>query len=320
MRVSQGFAFWIWVLSGVSGGVAWASTGSCTTPMALANYGSTSTANGCYDIDQTFSNFAVANQSTVGATIQSLSTVDVSGSSTWTSDASPWMNTSTFSGNTGANSNTPAPWTITANDVNLGGTITYLTNTTEAYFSPSSYLAPPAGDSLLITNVSLSEAGLTGADSSDSATVTETLCVGSATCSQSGSNGNAIYLVATISGANQTIPQYQCFYASTSANAGATCSTVFVGPGGPSSPITVTFTNPVATLNFTDQYELVAADGVTSTVTLDDLSNTFGNEEVSPEPSTFVLLGAGLAGLGLMRAHRRRAEQNRDREGADRSP
>ena len=64
--------------------ISWAGNSSCATPQQLSSYGSTAAVNGCYEVDQTFSNLNVA--STAGSSItQSMSTVDISGSSNWSS-------------------------------------------------------------------------------------------------------------------------------------------------------------------------------------------------------------------------------------------
>jgi hypothetical protein len=273
--------------------------------MALSNIG-TGTGNGCYTVDQTYSNFAVTNNS--GAPVQSTHTVDIAGSSTWASDATPWINTETFSENTAADSNTAAPWTYTGCcGLQLDASISNITNSTEAYFSPSGYPTPPSGESLLITNLSLSAVASTGLNGGDEIVVDLEFCIGAAACTTSGATGNQIFLQEFFVGSNATTPAfYQCGYYSTSANAGATCSTV----GSSSSPITVTFNNPVPTLNVTAYYDLFTPGTGATTNTLTSFSIDYGNEEVTPEPSTFALLGAALAIVGVFeRTKRNRARR-----------
>jgi hypothetical protein len=62
----------------------------------------------------------------------------------------------------------------------------------------------------------------------------------------------------------------------------------------------------VTTLNVTDQYTIAGYGG---TNTLANFANSFGDFDGSstPEPSTFVLLGSALAGLGLVRLRRKKA-------------
>jgi hypothetical protein len=278
--------------------MSWASTGSCSSTSALSNLG-TGNGNGCYDVDQTFSNFNVAN-SAGGTPAQSPGTVDVSGSSTFTSEATPWSNTETFSGDTGSGSDTAAPWATAGRNTELAGTISFITNSTDSvpYFSPSDYPAAPAGDSLLIDNVSLTAKGSTSTSRGSSVTITESFCIGASACT-TGPSGDTITLSASFSGANDSIASYTCEVLT---DAHASC-----GSAGPSSsPITVSFINPVATLNFNDSYNLVQGYS-SSAATLNDFSNTFGNVTEAPEPSTMVLLGTALAGIALLRARRNKA-------------
>ena len=264
---------------------SWATTASCVTTMALSNIG-LGTGNGCYTVDQTYSNFGVGNAG--GSPVQSSSTVDITGSSTWASDASPWVNTVIFSGNTGANSNTPAPWTAATGQV--AGSIFFDTNSTQAYFPVSGY---PTGGPLLIDSVGLSAtASYIGTPGTIYAFVFEFFCVGAGNCS-TGATGNEITLEEQFESGFPAL--YSCSYASTSANAGATCSTV----GASSSPITVTLNTPEPTLFVTNNFVVRATGGVTS-ATLTNFSDIFGNEEV-PEPSTFALLGAGLGAAAWLR-------------------
>jgi hypothetical protein len=291
--------------------MSWATEASCSTTTALSNIG-TGTGNGCYTVDQTYSNFTVTDQSS-GAPTQSTSTVSIAGSSTWTSDATPWTNTITFSGNTGAGSNTAAPWSVTGSASSfedLQAFPFYVTNSTESasYFPPPGYPVPPAGDSLLITSVSLNAVGSTGANTADGIYAGLEFCIGPAACGGYSGSGNVIYLLAEFLGAGVTTPTYICM-AGTSAS--AACSAA-----SSSSPITVTFSSPIPTLNFGDNYDLFAASGTPSTVTLTDFSINYGNEELTPEPSTFTLLGAALAVASVFERRKRK----RDCRGNERHP
>lgn len=278
--------------------MTWASTGACSSTEALSKIGS-GTGNGCADIDQTFSNFNVTNAG--GATpVQSASTVDVGGSSTWTADATSWSNTETLSGDTGSGSDTAAPWTSAGHNTELAGTISFITNSTDSspYFSPSGYPAVPSGDSILIDNLTFGAAGSTGSSWGSSVKVTESFCIGASACTTGGS-GDMITLTASFSGVDDSIASYTC---SVMADAHASC-----GSTGPSSsPITVTFATPASTLNFVDDYNLVEGNNG-SAASLTDFYNTFGNQEEVAEPSTFLLLGTALTGFGLLRARRKKA-------------
>jgi hypothetical protein len=279
--------------------VSWAANASCATKATLASYGTPGTAVGCYEVDQTFSNFLVTNGSAgTGSTTQTTSTDDITGSSTFSAVTTPWTVTSTFSGATAAD------WTITGSTgVNTEGTITYITNTSQAEFTvPTGYPTVTAGDHIAISSLSLTASASTGTNTADTITITETFCIGSATCT-TGATGNEITLTASYSGSGDTTATYGC---TALTDAGATC-----GSATSATPITVTFASQVTTLNFSDNYDSVVH--VATTDTLNDFFNTFNTDEVAPEPSTFLLLGAGLAGFGMLRL---RAARRRNSSGA----
>jgi hypothetical protein len=271
--------------------VSWASTGACSTKEDLAFYAPQGTAAGCYETDQTFSNFAVANGSAgTGSTAQTTSTVDIAGSTTFAAVNNPWTVTSTFSGATAAD------WEEVNGTVgaNTQGTLTYLTNTTQAEFAVTGYPTPTAGAKIVISGLSLTAAATDGTNAADAITVTEIFCIGASACT-TGTSGNEITLTASYSGSGDTTASYSC---ATLGGAQATC-----GTAGPSAtPITVTFALPQTTLNFSDTYDLVAHGATTDTLT--DFLNTFNTEE-TPEPSTFVLLGTALTGLGFLRLRKK---------------
>jgi len=256
----------------------------------LASY-STGTGSGCYEIDQTFSNFAVTNGSAgTGSTDQTTGTVDIAGASTFTAVTTPWTVTSTFTGNTAAD------WEVVdgSGGTNTEGTITYLTNTTQAFMTSATYPTVPSGHYIAIKSMSLTSSATDGTNAADTITITETFCIGSAACT-TGAAGNTITLTASYSGSGDTTATYGCTVLT---DAGATC-----GSATSATPITLTFTTPVTTLNMTDNYNLVAHGGTTDTLT--SFFNTFNTEE-APEPSTFVLIGSALGGLGLLRLRARR--------------
>ena len=267
--------------------VSWAADASCATKATLASYG-TGTANGCYEIDQTFSNFLVTSGSAgTGTTAQTTSTDDIAGSSTFSAVTTPWTVTSTFSGATAAD------WEVVGGTggANTEGTITYVTNTNQAEFTVPGYPTPSAGNSIAISSLSLTASASTGTNAADTITITETFCIGSAACT-TGATGDTITLTATYSGTSDTTATYGC---TALTDSGATC-----GSASSATPITVTFATQATTLNFSDNYNLVAHGGTTDT--LNDFFNTFNTDEIgAPEPSTFLLLGAGLAGFGLLR-------------------
>lgn len=258
--------------------VSFATTASCNTLAELASYG-TRTSDGCYEIDQTFGNFAVSSAGTGIA--QSTSTDDILGSSNFSTVTSPWTVTSTFSGAT------VADWE--AGGATTEGTITYQTNTTEAYFTSGTYPTPSPGDYIAITSMNLTVSGSAEGGTPGSIAVTETFCIGAGPCTV-GASGNTIILSATFD--NSLTPTYAC---SVLTDSGATC-----GSASSASPITLTFAEPAVTLDFSDNYNLVGSGNMTA---ISNLFNTDGTNV--PEPSMFLLLGGGLGGALLLRAYRK---------------
>ena len=268
----------ICVLGMLLSSVSFATTADCTSSASLAFYG-TGTGSGCYERDQTFGNFAVTDGSSGGVT-QSTSTVDIVGSSTFSAVTSPWTVTSTFSGATIGDSE--------GIGADTHGTLTYLTNTTQDYFASATYPTPSPGDFIAITSLSLTVSGNALGGSPGSIAVTETFCIGAGPCTVGGT-GNTITLSATF--INSATPTYGC---SVLTDSGASC-----GSTSSASPITLAFDEPVTTLDFSDNYNLVGDANMSS------LSNLFDTEETVPEPSMFLLLAAGLGAALLLRAYRK---------------
>jgi hypothetical protein len=276
-------------------GIGKASTAACTTTgngSTLASYGLPSLANGCWETDQTFSDFNVTNSSGPFAPVQSTSTDNIVGSTTFSNVSTPWTVGATFEGNT--------PWELTGSlGRHLAGTVDMLVNSSQAYFAVGGYPTPPLGDSLYIQNVSLATVGSTGDASSigDSMSVTEIVCIGTAACTSS----DEVTLTATYGNASNA-PVYSC---TAGASANATCGTLLTS----STPILATFTVNANTLNVSDSYNLTVRNNTTDT--LSSFLNNFGEfefepTEFAPEPSTFLLLGTAMAALIVLRLRRRK--------------
>src|SRR5580704_7260495 len=71
-------------------GVSWASTAACTSTATLLSFAPQSNGAGCYDVDQTFSNFNVTNQSSGTATNQTTGTDDIHATNGFSVVTSPW--------------------------------------------------------------------------------------------------------------------------------------------------------------------------------------------------------------------------------------
>jgi hypothetical protein len=278
----------------------WGSVAACTTKATLASFGA-ATGAGCYETDKTFSNFGVVNGSNSAGVPQSASTVDIAGTDTFGGTEIlnvPWTVSEAFTGATVAN------FQATGNgETRTQGTMSMLVNSTNAFLTNPSYPTPQAGAQNFITSVSLSTSGVTGTSTGtpDSLVVIETFCIGNGACT-TGAGGDEVILTATY-GNNSATPSYTC-----ALGAGVTAATAhIVGtscPAGQSvTPITVSFSLNVTTLTVSDSYALTAHGnlGANTTVTLNNFTNVFGEDELAPEPSTFVLFGSALAGLALLR-------------------
>jgi hypothetical protein len=276
----------------------WASTASCNATKATLGSFSGGTnpggpGQGCYETDDTFSQFNVTNGSTgTGSTMQTNATDNITGSTNFAAVSTPWTETATFT------PTTTADWTITGRGgAENQGTINMIVNSNEAEFTDPSYHAPTAGDQIFFSTLGLATVGSTGrGTTADSLVVIETYCIGSAVCTSL----DTVTITATY-GNNATTPTFMC-------NAG-TSSLATCAVNGQSA----TFNGGanVTTLNVTDQYtSIVNVRGeISTTDTLTSFANSFGDFEgsTSPEPSTFVLLGSALAGLGFVRLRRKKA-------------
>lgn len=260
--------------------VSWASTAACTAAATLASYG-TGTANGCYSVDQTFSNFSVSSQSTGIATVQSTSTDDIHATDNFSIVSTPWTQSAIFTAAVAAD------WTDTAMTSRLGGTLNYDTDSQHALLADPNYQNPGTGDNIYIHTASLAATGNTG--TGDAMLITEVLCIGTAACVA----GDSVTITETW-GASSGTPTLAC--GAVGATAHATCAAGVV-----------TFTINATQLNITDTY-LITPNGTSSTTsTLDSFTNIFTDQEEAPEPSTFVLLGTALAGIGFLRTRRKKA-------------
>ena len=283
---------------------SWGSVAACTTKATLASFGATATADGCYETDKTFSNFGVVNNSANGGVAQSTSTVDIAGTDTFVSEKlnTPWTVSEAFSGATVADFRATG-----TGGLQTAGTMSMLVNSTNAFLTNLSYPTPQAGATNFITSVSLSTSGITGnsTGTADSLVVIETFCIGNGACT-TGAGGDEVILTAT-HGNNTGTPSYTCALgagvtAATAHIVGSTCPA-----GSSATPITVSFSLNVTTLTVTDGYTLIAHSnsGNNTTVTLNNFTNVFGEDELAPEPSTFVLFGSALAGVLLLRIRKR---------------
>jgi hypothetical protein len=259
----------------------WATTAPCSSTASLASYG-TGDGNGCYEIDQSFTNFSVIDGSNIGTT-QTTSTDDITGSSNYSAPTTPFLVYGAFT--PAAASDWQATGTGTGGTVQ--GTINDLVDSQQNFISIPSY---PAGV-FQIDSVSIGMEGTTGLTSGDSIAVTKTFCEGASGCT-TGPSGDAAVLTVTMTSLGG---------ASSELVYGCTVESGFAGTCSPDKS-TVDF-SPLATLNVTDQYNLTVSGSDTDT--LSSFVNFYGEEGTTPEPSSFVLLGTALAAAGLLRLRRK---------------
>lgn len=274
----------------------WGADSACNPgPATLSSFGTPGTGVGCFETDDSFTNFSVTNQGTLNTGDQVVGDVNIAGANTSDSPVTtPWTVTETFSPtsasywNTGANSG----------GANVEATIGYLVNSSAAYISKATntqYPTPTAGDAFYIDSVSLAKVtGTTGnsGGTADSITVTEIFCIGNGACSTAATR---VTLTATF-GNNSSTPTYSCVAGATIAADGSCSGGTFNFATG----------EHVTTLTVTDQYDLVVHS--TTTDFLTSFGNVFGEDEAAatPEPSTFILLGTVLVGIGFLRFRKRK--------------
>ena len=181
----------------------------------------------------------------------------------------------------------------------------YLTNTQQTYVTPvTGYQNPGGGQAVYITSASLSTVGSTGNGNfvADSLVIKMAFCFGTTTCTSS----NTITLTATY-GNNDSTPTYTCV-----AGSGVSSSVQNCSGTGSATAQTVTWTGVhVPTITVSDSFTMSAnasSSFGSTTDTLTSFSNTFGNAEFTPEPSTFVMLGSALLGLGGLQYRRRKSK------------
>ena len=268
--------------------VAMAANTACgpSSTQTLSSFGAQSTTTGCFEVDKSFTNFNVTNQGNNGGANQITANINISGTDTFTNVTTPWAVTSTFTP-------TSAPiWTDSTTNTNLTATVNFLVDTSGQFINSGTntqYPTATPGFSFAINSVSLSGlAGSTGTGGS-SITLTETFCIGTGACTAA----NTITLSAVIGNNSTVAGTFAC-----SVGAGVTAAIGTCGAGA-----TFNFAIPVTTVNVFDQYNLNNHNG---TDFLTSFSNTFGEIEVTPEPSTLVLLGTALVGVGFARFRKNR--------------
>lgn len=284
VKGSAGLAFMIAALALPS--VSWAGIAACTAPQTLDAAISGSTSNGCSTVDNNFVNFNVTESGTTTSfpaiTTGTAPNIEFTEAGT-TTPALPFVTTGQTASGTGD--------TCTANSwCEAGNGTTALTGTQNIFYDVTgtsvtglSMPTIPAG--------SLNAAGNIRAG--DVVSVQEDYCLGAITVTGCTDLGY-IKVQATSATTDWT-------YVYTVCTAAVTCIPVTSTTVPPS--ITFASQTSVAVEDIV-QVSTIASEG--RIVFLDGFTNDFTDSGV-PEPSTFVLLGSALAGLGFLRFRRRKA-------------
>jgi PEP-CTERM motif len=274
--------------------VGWAGADFCTsTAQTLASFGTTSTSNGCFNADESFINF---NTITVaGGPPQSNATNQIAATNTFSSVSTPWTVTDLF---------TPvaaSDWEASGSSGNLVGATMLLTDSGNNFAPNPFYPTPDPGDGLYLDSLKVIATGMTGngAGGGDNMSLSAAFCAGTAPCN----GNNTVQLNVDWGNNTSTVAAYTC-----SVDAGA-AALFSCGSSLSSNPITVTFLQPVQTVNLDEFYDLSTTGG---TDELFSFANDWGNEELptgaspAPEPSTFLSIGLGIAAVGFLRARRKK--------------
>lgn len=265
-----------------------ATSSTPSTPAALGSFGATQgTGVGCWGIDQTFSAFTVTGNATLVNT-------DISGTTSYPGSLtvnSPWNVADTLTGNAGG-----AITETGGGGTTLTGSVGLTTNSNNQFGFNSSYVPPTGQNGIYITGTTLSEIGTTGANANDTITVTEVLCA-AATCT-TGATSNEITLTVQMAGNGvSTETTHTCALVGTGSNAACVA-----GQAG------VTFNLHIPTVTIVSETYSLVVHGGSTTDTLTSFTNTWTNEELTPEPSTFVLMGAALIGVAALRFRKQKQQ------------
>ena len=286
---------WLCFASVVCGAVAACPTSSPGN--TFGSFGASSLTNGCSQVDKTFSLFAITGESCppgAGCTTSDTTNTYIYGAGSLTGGASPG-----FAGTITAILNGGSPTVMV---LNVTGTT--VVDTANLTYAVQANVGAPTNPSLrwfIGGNIGLVPAGsiVTGAAGgvTEFIQVVETFCINSTTVTGcSAANSGSLTGTLTVNGS--TIGTSTTFVFS-SCSAGASVGTCSGGATGSS----IALSGFTSSIGVSDTFTLSRVSGNLSTLTLNNIGNTFGEFAVStvPEPSTFLLSGCFLAGIVCLR-------------------
>lgn len=260
---------------------AWASPGSCLTPQPLDST-VVGAGNGCTFVDNTFSNFNVGTPTGAGDSTWPVPDGTGVTSNILLTASGPGPTVVDFAtsgaGSSGLTCNA-STWCMPENGNAASQTIDYYAQTTGNYYG-----------------LGLDDGALQpGAIHAGSVITTEeAFCLGSTAVSGCATaDYGYVEISATSQGSSYTYVYTVC------APGASGCSVTMPGSAD------ITFATPQTEVAIEDTVSIAAATGGTNAVFIDAFDNTF--DDAVPEPSTLILLGTSLAGIGLFRARRKKA-------------
>jgi hypothetical protein len=256
----------------------------------ISSFGSQSTSNGCYENDKTFTNFALTGSSGFGNNpiLPTAATIDFSTETTFLSVTTPWTVTAFFSGvqETGASR------------ASATTSLVYLTNSHDTAANDPGAPSPTAGYSFYIDSITLGVSGSTGSSvGGDTISVAQMFCAGNTTCTTTNS-----IMITAMYGNNSSTPSFNC-------SAGATetfgaCAGAHSATANLVSYQTLLNTSTTYTVTAYSETNVPPGQNIPTMSTLNYFSDTFGEIETTPEPSTFGLFGSALVALYIYGARR----------------
>jgi len=272
-------------------GTGWSAIAACSTTALgthLSTMGMGSTANGCAEVDLSYSNLSLTGTSSSGrGTTPTTATIDLYSSGTAASgnNAGPVdLFTDGFASITGASgTSTEAGMVGMQAAANTGGSYTGGTYPTPS--NPNLHWAYTG----LQLNPSAAAVG-----AGDSITIVENFCLNATSATVAGNCTAANHGTLTATFTASTTPTYACVFGTSGVCASGTSSSVsFAGLTLAATTIAIT--------------EAVTLDRVgATTVTLTNVEDIFSEGAVSPEPGTFGLIGVALIGLGAIGYRKRK--------------